>query len=226
MSTKASLLLSALEQEFTKARDPVRASKQASYLRNQFVFFGLPKQTRALLQVAIFKKYIPANEQELTEMVLLLWNLEHREFHHAALDLAVKYQKLFSAVSIGLFDRLIRTRSWWDSVDAIATRLVGSLAYKFPEVMNVIDSWVMDDCLWVRRSAIIFQMHWRMATNEDVLFDNCRRLMSEKDFFIRKAIGWALRQYSKSKPCAVRNFISLYETQLSSLSLREARKYL
>jgi 3-methyladenine DNA glycosylase AlkD len=124
-----------------------------------------------------------------------------------------------------IFEYLIRTKSWWDTVDDIAANLVGPLLSDYPELIKVMDSWIQDENIWIRRTALIFQLKWKKQTDTNRLFTYCGQVMHERDFFIRKAIGWALRQYSKTDPVAVKQFIQDNQFKLSPLSIKEGGKY-
>lgn len=123
------------------------------------------------------------------------------------------------------FERMLRQKAWWDTVDLISSKLVGLLLQKFPELVRRMENWIQDDFLWIRRCALIFQLSYKAATDEAMLFRFCMLRMHEEGFFIRKAIGWALRQYSKTNPDAVRRFIAENDDGLSNLSKREGSKY-
>ncbi|MFL6556402.1 MAG: DNA alkylation repair protein, partial [Bacillus sp. (in: firmicutes)] len=113
----------------------------------------------------------------------------------------------------------------WDTVDAIAPKPVGKIAERFPElVAETIDGWAINDYLWLRRAAILFQLKYKQNTNEELLYQYIRQNADSKEFFIQKAIGWALREYSKTNPASVKKFID--GTQLAPLSIREGSKYL
>lgn len=215
-----------LQKAFLATADNATAQKQAAYMKNHFFFLGLQKPKRALLQNPIFKEYVVEDKEDLKATLLLLWELDHREFHYAALDLALKYRRLFVPSDLEFFKVLITRKSWWDTVDHLAINLVGFLASKHSETVVLLNDWVKGDCMWVHRTALLFQIHWKEKTQEDMLFDCCKALMHEKEFFIRKAIGWALRQYSKVRPEPVKRFIDVHRAYLSGLSIREGSKYL
>jgi 3-methyladenine DNA glycosylase AlkD len=121
---------------------------------------------------------------------------------------------------------LIVTRSWWDTVDALAAHLVGSLVRRHPGLVSTMDEWIDDDNLWVIRTALLHQLTYREATDHVRLFDYCLRQAHHRDFFIRKAIGWALRSYARTAPDDVRRFVGRHEPVLAPLSVREALKHL
>lgn len=203
-----------------------RALKQKAYLRNQFEFIGLTKPERAILEKEIFKSIIIKNHNELELLIKNLIAKEEREFHYIAYSIAIKNKNLWELESIKLFEYMIKTKSWWDSVDLIASNLVGGLLRKNPNLFKIMDKWIDDKNIWIRRSAIICQLKFKKETDEKRLFEYCLKSKNDNDFFIRKAIGWALREYSKTAPSAVKNFIEKNKEQLSYLSIKEGSKYL
>jgi 3-methyladenine DNA glycosylase AlkD len=219
-------MLSSLERAFTASKNPAIATQQAAYLKEKFNFFGLTKPVRAEIQKKIFKEHAIKNSVELQKSIEALWHKQEREFHYAAIDLAIRYKKLWTPDFLPLFDTMIRTHSWWDSVDAIAANMVGLVVKNNPNLLTTMDAWIGDDYLWTRRTALLFQLRWKEATDEQRLYAYCKKTFHEKDFFIRKAIGWALREYSKTNPASVKIFIDTNKNLMSNLSIREGSKYL
>lgn len=215
-----------LKLEFNKNSDAIIAQAQSAYMRNLFPYFGLKKDTRAEIQKIVFKQIQIADEQELIAVVKELWSLPQRELHYAAQELCLKYKKLWSESILDLFEFMIRTNSWWDTVDFISVKLVGQYLVMFPDQIHKIKNWHLDSDIWIARTSIIFQLFYKTKTNTEMLFSNCLHLAYHKDFFIRKAIGWALRQHSKIDEPAIRNFLKLNGAKFSGLSIREASKYL
>ncbi len=220
------MIIASLEQAFSKAKNPTIAQQQAAYMKHLFMFLGLPKPTRAALQKTIFSEHSITNAEDLKRIVRELWEKSEREFHYAAIDLALRHKKLWTHDFLALFEQMIRTHSWWDSVDAIAANMVGALVKKYPELVTKMDVWVTDHNLWIRRTALLFQLRWKKETDEQRLYKYCKALLHEKDFFIRKAIGWTLREYSKTHPTSVKAFIEEHKQLMSPLSIREGSKYL
>lgn len=220
------MIIPQLEQSFLAVKNSAIAEKQAAYMRNNFVFLGLPKPTRAGIQKAIFKEHRLQNSDALRETILALWGKQEREFHLAAMDLALLHKKLWRPDFLNLFEYMIRTHSWWDTVDTIACNMVGPLVKKYPELMPTMDAWIGDEYMWTRRSALLFQMRWKHETDEKILYAYCKKVAHEKEFFIRKAIGWILREYSKSNAQSVKVFVDEHKHILSPLSVREGSKYL
>ena len=221
-----STLVIHLETSYQSAANATTAAKQSAYMRGLFSYLGLQKPLRDQLQRPIFKEHAPTNEAELINILDTLWAKEAREFQYAACDLAEHAKKLWTPVIFATFETMIRQKSWWDTVDDIAVNLVGKLLHKHPQLVSTMDEWIQDECLWIRRSAVIFQLSWKHETDAERLFRYCESTQGEKDFFMRKAIGWALRQYSKTNPQAVKKFIQKNRSSLSALSIKEGSKYL
>jgi len=218
-------LVAELSRVFAAAANAVVAAGQKKYMRNQFEFLGLSTPVRTSLEAEVFRKHVVRSEEELVNTINALWGKEHREFRYSAMNLASKYKKLWTPAMLSTFERMLRQHSWWDTVDAISSKLVGQLLQTFPQLAAQMENWIQDDFMWIRRCAIIFQLSYKATTDEAMLFRFCKHRMHEKEFFIQKAIGWALRQYSKTNPEAVRRFIEENEDNLSALSKREGGKY-
>ncbi|NGX53957.1 MAG: hypothetical protein K1000chlam4_00678 [Chlamydiae bacterium] len=219
-------LVQALDERLRALSNPQIAESQSAYMRNQFAFLGIQKPKREKVQKELFKTHSLGQKEELALIIDHLWSQKQREFHYSALDLITKYSKLWSPSILSLFERLIRTHSWWDTVDLIASKHVGGLIEKYPNLAPVMDGWIEDDNLWIRRTAILHQLKWKEKTDDKRLFNYCKKRAHEEEFFIRKAIGWALREYSKTAPDAVGLFIDQNQKILSPLSIREGSKYL
>jgi len=123
-------------------------------------------------------------------------------------------------------EHFIVAESWWDTVDSLAAWTVGPMVAAYPELVAVMDLWIDDDNMWLNRTAIIHQLGYKNTTDAERLFRYCRRRADHRDFFVRKAIGWALRQHARVDPDAVRSFVAEHDAELSGLSKREALKHL
>lgn len=217
--------------------DPVRAAGATRYLRDQFPFLGIASPgRRAALRTAWQGLPVPT-EGELRSAVELLWALEHREYTYAACDLLARFVRpstgLDTAAGLlaapdgtgGVVERLITTRSWWDSVDALQGVVVGPLVAANPRLVGVTDRWIEAEDRWLARSAIIHQLGYGRRTDAERLFGYCARRAGDREFFVAKAIGWALRTYARAEPDAVRAFVAA-QPQLTALARREALKHL
>ncbi|WP_400241533.1 DNA alkylation repair protein [Niallia sp. JL1B1071] len=154
-----------------------------------------------------------------------LWKKEEREYQYAALDYINKSLSLLTKDHLPFVEKLITSKSSWDTVDSLAPNAVGQIAKVYPEVKDeVIENWALGDHLWLRRSSILFQIKYKGMTEECRLYRYIVHNASSREFFIQKGIGWALREYSKTNPESVRQFIEVHE--LPSLSVREGSKYI
>lgn len=219
-------LIQSIQRAFEASRNPTIAKWQGKYMKDLFPFFGIQKPVRAVLQKELLKATHIREEKELFALVELLWEKQEREFHYFACDLCIKSLPICSANALDHLEKMIRKHSWWDSVDTIAAHLVGPFLQRYPERKKELDRWIDDPHLWIRRSALIFQLRYKQETDHDLLFAYVKKRMGEKEFFIRKAIGWALREYAKTDPKKVMLFVKTYSTLLSPLSVREATRRL
>lgn len=215
-----------LRERFQQASNPFIAEKQKAYMRNRFSYLGIIKPDVRMIYRELIKNHAILDENELRSLLLQLWSQDSREFQYVAMDLAYAKRRLCSPIILETFETMIRQKSWWDTVDEIATNLLGDLVYKHRQLITIMDQWIEDDELWIRRSALLYQLFWKNETDTQRLFRYCELTMHESDFFIRKAIGWVLRHYSKTNPQAVKEFIEIHRKQLSGLSIREGSKYL
>lgn len=214
-----------LKFHFYSQQNQELAVPMAKYMKNHFPFIGIKKPERTKLlrlfynQTGILKE--PFNPQWLK----ILWEQREREFQYAGLDYLERSLKKLDETHIGLLEELIIKKSWWDTVDALATKSVGAIAQKSPNVIEEkIEGWAYGEHLWLRRTAILFQLKYKGETNEGLLYRYIKQNADSKEFFIQKAIGWALREYSKSQPESVKRFINT--CPLAPLSVREGSKYL
>ena len=226
MTVWADSVVEKLAVGFRAEADEKRAAEQAAYLRDQFVFFGLgAAQRKELLSSALRSVGRPALD-DLDAFARAAYREDEREWHYAAVKTLRRHAKLLEPRSVPLLHHMVVTHSWWDTVDEIASHLAGTLVERHPETVEVMDEWVMSDDMWLARTAILHQLRFKDGTDADRLFRYCLARADEADFFYRKAIGWALRQYARTEPEAVREFCVSHEDRLSSLSLSEARKHL
>ena len=204
-----------------------RAKGAQAYMKTTDPFFGVAApMLRAMLR-ELRATYRPRDQALYLAQVEALWALPEREAKYAAIEWARTFQPFITLAALPLYERMIRSGRWWDSVDAIAAHLVGRLLLGHRnELKPVIEAWSQDPDLWIRRTALLAHLKHKGATDEVQLFEFCLRLAPEKDFFIRKAIGWALREYSKTAPHAVESFLENHRERWAGLTYREARKRL
>jgi 3-methyladenine DNA glycosylase AlkD len=219
------LYLEPLIQIFRDAADPEKGRKMSHYLKDQFPCLGLDKTIRDFLFKDFISIYGYPERKELFLIVKALWELPEREFQAIGIQILQKFKKSLCEDDIKHIEGLITTKSWWDTVDPLSTWLCGEYFLLFPENKGKItQQWVSGSNLWLKRAALLFQLKYKDKTDTSLLEVYIRRLAQEKEFFIRKAIGWVLREYSKTEPEWVRSF--LRNNEVSSLSFREAKKYI
>lgn len=195
--------------------------------KNVFPFYGTQRPVLTPIIRQVLKEFPPADRTEYEELVLALWALPHREEKYIAQRVAVGHRQYVTPESLPLYRRFIVEGAWWDFVDEAATHMVRTLVLEHPvETWPAVDTWIDHGDMWLRRSAIICQVGAKENTDVDRLFDFCERRTHEKEFFIRKAIGWALREYSKTDPDAVALFVIQHRDDFSGLSYREATKHI
>ena len=212
--------------DFKAVSNTTLAIPMEKYMKNKFVFLGIKTEQRR----TIFKTKYLAHEIEIKSnfrnIAWELFNMKEREFHICAIDLLVKeFKKNYTVEDIYLIEKLIITNSWWDSVDTIAKYLLGGYLKQFPsETLNVIERFSNSNNMWLNRSALLFQLSYKEKTNFELLKSECEKHKHSNEFFIQKAIGWALRDYSRFNPIGVKNFV--LSTNLKPLSSREALRLL
>jgi 3-methyladenine DNA glycosylase AlkD len=219
-------VLDRLVGRYAAAADPQRAVPMRAYMRDQFPFLGIPSPRRRELSREALAGFARPTEAELCAIALACWELPEREYQLFACDYLRRYGAVCTPAALDTARTLITTKSWWDTVDALAGRLVGPIVARHPAALSTMDEWVAGDERWLVRAAILHQLTYGPRTDEVRLFHYCRTQAGHPDFFIRKAIGWALRQYAKTEPDAVRRFVRAHGAHLSALSVREALKNL
>jgi 3-methyladenine DNA glycosylase AlkD len=216
---------STLITTFHNHANPVNAVPMKQYMKNRFPFLGIKTPERKELQKEFLKKERLPDIQYMEPIVKILWQLPEREFHYFAREFAVKYIKQMTDDHIGLFEYMILTKSWWDTVDLIATHLVGVHFKRYPKLTYPFtERWLHSGNKWLQRTAILFQLKYKQETDFDLLDKCIQRLADSNEFFLQKAIGWALREYSKTDPKTVEDYVNSHA--LMPLSHKEALKYL
>ena len=214
-----------LVRELSAHADAELAKGMKAYMRDQFEYFGIKSPIRRQIVRSFFKEQgLP--ELELKNRIIQeLWSQPQREAQYAAMDICDRFSKKAHEGDIELYENLICTKSWWDTVDAIAAHQVGAYFKQRPkEVKSFVQRWIHCDNMWLNRTAIIFQLGYKSATDLELLRSAIMPHIESKEFFLQKAIGWALRQYSYTDEAWVRDFVN--EVSLKPLSVREALKAL
>lgn len=208
---------------FYEARNDIDSAPMAAYMKNQFPFLGLKKPAR----LEIYKEYVQGWKKSKTidwEFVWCCWSLPEREFQYLALSYLDAVRKLLIIDDLQRLEKLITDKSWWDTVDSIAP-LVGHIALNNPILKNEhLAKWIIDENIWLKRVSILFQLKFKRNTDTEFLEKAIISNSLTREFFVDKAIGWALREYSKTDKEWVKKFID--SNELSRLSVREGSKYL
>ncbi|AOY01089.1 DNA alkylation repair protein [Jeongeupia sp. USM3] len=207
--------------------DPAAAAPMAAYMRGRFAFLGVKTPARRGVSTPLIRAarttLAPGERLAAAQQ---LWALPEREYQIVAVDLLADRPASLGAAALPVLDELIGRKSWWDSVDGLAAHVIGPLLQAEPALRPVMDDWAHGDRLWHARTALLFQLGYRADTDTVRLFAYCHSLAGHPDFFIRKAIGWALRQHARTDADAVRAFVDAERERLSPLSVREALKHL
>lgn len=211
---------------YKAAADSKKSLAMSKYMKGLFVFHGIPSPKRKDIQKEWYNSINKNGNVEIRTLILELWNQNEREFHYAAIDLLIRQPKKFILASDNeLMEHLITTHSWWDSVDLIASHYVGNYCRQFPiERAQLIEKWRKSDNMWLNRACILYQLKYKKETDFELLSSLIEQFQEKKEFFIQKAIGWSLREYSKTNPIAVKAFIE--KVNLKGLAKREGSKYL
>ncbi len=214
-----------LDDRFKAHADPDKATQMARYMRDQFPFYGIASPLRnELVRQTIAETGLPAMD-DLPLLITALWGAEQREHQYAAIDIIKRQKKKLPESAIYLAEFLIITKSWWDTVDMLSQHMVGQLMQSYPDLLPPwISQWRTSDNLWLRRTTLIFQLKYKQATDFNLLCSLIEENRDSDEFFIQKAIGWALREYSKTAPDRVSRYID--QTELAPLSHREGLKWL
>jgi len=216
----------AVEERLETLADSDRGRQMTAYLLDQFEFLGLSAPVRRKAVRDLIRQK-PADGSELVKTARLLWEKPQREYRYTAIDLLKQHNRLLKLEHLPAIRELLQRDSWWETVDGLSGVIGMILQSELnANVQRVMDEWVAHPDLWVRRAAMLHQLGWRLRTDEGRLEKYALVLGEEKEFFIRKAIGWALRDYARWNPQFVRLFISQNIRRLSSLTVREASKHL
>jgi 3-methyladenine DNA glycosylase AlkD len=214
-----------LQTAFEANANPDNAAPMKKYMREQFIFLGIKAPLRKTLVKEFYAEHGLPPLDELQALVRRLWEMPYREYQYTAQEFLTRRRRHLTPDYVLLLEMLITTESWWDTVDGLAGHQVGGLFARFPGIRNThIGRWRQQENLWLRRTTLLFQLRYKEKTDEDLLFALIKENLADKEFFIQKAIGWSLREYSKSNPTAVQQFVAA--TELSPLARREALKWM
>jgi len=216
--------IAVLQQLLVNAANAERAAGAKAYMKNHFEFLGIPMPERRRNCKEWIRSLSIVDEQHLVVLVENLWKLNEREYQYGAIELLAFHKKLWSKNTIDLMEQCIVSKSWWDTVDFIAAEWCGPYFQVFPDLINKrTAAWNRSENIWLQRSSLLFQKSYKKATDLKLLSKYIEHLANSKEFFIRKAIGWVLREYAKTDAVWVQDFVNTHT--LSPLSEREALKH-
>lgn len=219
-------LVEALVETYSDAADDDRAEQMSSYMRDQFPFHGIQaKQRRELDREVTARGPGRPTHHYLIKVARDCWSRPQREYQYFAVDYLRKHHRRLDASFMELGRELVVTKSWWDTVDVLAGGVIGPFV-RAHGMAQVMDTWIVADNTWVVRAALLHQLAAKEDTDVERLFTYCLKRADDTDVFVRKAIGWALRQHGRTDPVAVRKFLEVNGDHLSALSVREATRQL
>jgi 3-methyladenine DNA glycosylase AlkD len=190
----------------------------AAYMKHLFPYYGI--YSAGIVEVV--RAHVP-RELDALAFAEATWRRDQREWQYLGLRALLRDQRRLGPEALPRLERLITSKSWWDTVDGLATSVVGPLVQRNPDLGPVMDRWIASENMWLARTAILHQERWKLRTDPDRLFAYCGLRAGDREFFIRKAIGWALRSYAAVDPQAVAGFVAATPA-LSGLSRREATR--
>ena len=213
-----------LYEEMIQYKNEEQAQKMSKYMLNKFEYIGIKTPERRKIFKNFFKEY--KNEEKIDwEFVNKCWENEYREFQYVGADYLKNMKDKLTIDDIPKFKRLILEKSWWDTIDNL-DMTIGALALKDSNMNKILLEWSIDENIWLRRIVIDHQLLRKEKTNTELLEKILKNNLGQAEFFINKAIGWALRDYSKTNPEWVKNFIEKNKEKMAKLSIKEASKYL
>lgn len=223
-------MIAAVRRALRERADPVKAGPMQAYMKSEMPYLGVQTVERRAACRAVFGEHPLDPFEQWRDGVLVLWRkARFREERYAAIELTGYglYDRFQTLETLPIYEEIVVTGAWWDYVDTIAANRLGGLLRGYPKAMKTeMRQWSKDDDLWKRRSAILCQLNLKQETDPRLLYDCIRPSLGSTEFFLRKAIGWALREYAKTDPQEVRRFVRAHDSRLSGLSKREALKNL
>lgn len=216
----------AVQAALAPLADPEKAAGMRAYMRERFDYLGIPTPERRAAIKLLIRSFTPVDAASLRAASQTLWQMPEREYQYAAVDLLAHHARALALSDLDWVIELAQQNSWWDSVDALVKVVSVIVRVSGAKGQRQMDRALRSEDFWVRRIAMIHQLGWRGDTDTVRLFRYADHLAREKEFFIRKAIGWALRQYAYTDAAAVRAYLAREAQNLSPLSIREASKHL
>lgn len=213
-----------VKNRFEEHQNQQQSLAMAKYMKNQFIFYGISALQRKTIYKDTWKQAKKDGKIDWP-FLKLCYEDEHREFQYLVIDYLFALQSFLCFEDIVRIEPLLRSKQWWDSIDGFDT-VIGDIGLRDKRVNDVMLAWSMDENFWMRRLAIDHQLNRKAQTDTDLLKQIILNNLGRKEFFINKAIGWSLREYSKTDPQWVKEFLDKYRDKMDQLSIREAEKYI
>jgi len=211
-----------IKKAFKKIENKKQAVLMSKYMRNMFSFYGLHRPERQ----EVYYNFIKEEKKSGTidwNFLEECWNDKHREFQYLACEYLLALKNFLKYEDIERIRKFVKTKSWWDTIDSLC-KVIGDISLRDKRVKDLMLEWSLDDNFWIRRTAIEHQLCLKGATDKELLSKIIKNNFGSEEFFINKAIGWALREYSKTNPNWVKNFIETNKDKMNTLSIKEGLK--
>jgi 3-methyladenine DNA glycosylase AlkD len=215
-----------LRLQMKEAADPEKAGPMKAYMKGLQDFYGVPQPKRKNILQTARNKFPITSFEEYESVLTELWKGRYREELYLAIDIGIGYKKFRIDRAMPLYEKMIKTADNWDTVDLVASRLVGELVLGNRAHEKKLIQWMRSKNFWLRGASLLAHLNHRKETNVSLLEKTILTMIDEQEFFIQKAIGWVLRQYARTDAAWVRKFVKKHQTRLSGLSRREAMKHL
>lgn len=215
-----------LVRSMHKIRNEKKGAEMKRYLKDHFQCLGIQRPARNIVQKSWLVEVKADSEVDPWDLAWELWEQEHREFQYVAIDYLKSFpKKSYKKDDHMKIERFVISKSWWDTVDFLASHIAGNYFLNCPDMIDiVITKWRNSDNMWLNRTCLLFQLRYKEETDFELLKGLILQYLDVKEFFIQKAIGWSLRQYSRTNPKDVRDFVE--DLDLSTVARREANKYI
>lgn len=225
-TTTTTQLMAKLDAALTPLADPEAAFSMSAYMKDHFDFLGIKAGDRRQAQRPVLADLADVDGPQLLDFARACWAAPYREYQYTACDALRKHVGKLRSSDLDAIQELARAKSWWDTIDSLGPHTVGPMVTADPSLADQMDIWIDDDDFWVARVAILHQLMYKERTDDERLFHYTDKRAGDTEFFIRKALGWALRQYARTDPEAVRAYVAANADRLSGLTKREALKHL
>ena len=227
MSDDHAAIATRAQELLAEAGDPSRAGAMAAYMKTTTQFYGVTSPERATISRVLLREFPATRRIEYEAAVRSLWRGSHREEKYLAVSYARSFPRYVTLSSIPMYQMMITQGAWWDFVDEIAAHLVGTVLFnQRTKLTPRMEAWTTSADMWLRRTSILAQLRHKAETDTTLLDITCTTNLGSMDFFIRKAIGWTLREYAKTDPAWVLEYVLRHEAEMSGLTKREAMKHL